>query len=133
MSESKLQTYIKLFESLEPNEVYDMVLDHGSQLAASPEYTVDRTRDNFVYGCQSQVWVQGENKPTGWEFRVDSDSYLVKGIGAIVAECMSGLTTEELADVGFYDFKDLVVFFSQQRKQGLQAIINKCKQISRGN
>lgn len=124
-----LEQYIELFDNLSSNEVYDTMLEVG----AAVEYEVQRTPSSVVHGCQSQVWINGNDLPTGWEFRLDSDSYMVKGVGSIICACLSGLTSEELDNIGFYDFKDLAKHFSQQRKQGMQAIINKCKHISKGN
>ena len=125
---SLLEQYIELFDNLDTGEVYDTMLEVGSQVNVA----VQQTPQNTVHGCQSQVWIQGVEEPTGWEFFLDSDSFMVKGVGSIVCKCMSGMTTDELAQVTFYDFKDIAKHFSQQRKQGIQAIINKCKAISRG-
>lgn len=125
---SILEQYIELFEDLDPSEIYDVMLDVGSQVNVA----VEHTSENFVHGCQSQVWIQGVDTPTGWQFYLDSDSFMVKGLGSIVCKCISDHTTDEIQQMGFYDFRDMAKFFSQQRKQGMQAIINKCKQISRG-
>lgn len=130
MSESKLQQYIDNINQLESEEVYDYVLEIGQQ--AEGMFT-DRNDEHFVHGCQSPVWVTGIDEPTGWEFSIDSDSYMVRGVGHIICECLSGLTTDEIKEVTFFDFKDLSVYFSTQRRQGMQSIINKIKSISKGN
>lgn len=124
-----LEQYIELFDNLSSNEIYDTILEVGADLNVD----VERTPQSVVVGCQSQVWVTGIEKPTGWEFILDSDSYMVRGLGIIICSCLSGLTAQELDQVGFYDFREIAKHFSQQRKQGMQAIINKCKHISRGN
>ena len=130
MSESKLQRYINIIEELESDEVYDYVLELGQELMGT---FTDRLDEHFVHGCQSPVWVTGVDEPTGWEFAIDSDSFMVRGVGHIIFECLSGMTTDEIAEVTFYDFKELSVYFSTQRKQGMQSIINKIKSISKGN
>jgi len=130
MSESKLQQYIDNINQLESEEVYDYVLEIGQQ--AEGMFT-DRLDEHFVHGCQSPVWVTGIDEPTGWEFSIDSDSYMVRGVGHIICECLSGLTTDEIKEVTFFDFKDLSVYFSTQRRQGMQSIINKIKSLSKGN
>jgi sulfur transfer protein SufE len=58
---------------------------------------------------------------------------MVRGVGHIICDCMSGMTTDEIAEVTFFDFKELSGYFSTQRKQGMQSIINKIKSISKGN
>lgn len=123
-----LQDYMDIFENIDTDEIYESMIALGSETV----YEVERSSNNFVHGCQSQVWIEAKEEPTGWEFHLDSDSFMVKGIGSVVCRCLSGHTTDELENITFYDFKELAAYFSQQRKQGIQAIINKCKSISRG-
>ena len=75
MSESKLQRYINIIEELESDEVYDYVLELGQELMGT---FTDRLDEHFVHGCQSPVWVTGVDEPTGWEFAIDSDSFMVR-------------------------------------------------------
>ena len=130
MSESKIQQHIDIIDQLESDEVYDYVLELGQ---ADVGIFTERLDEHFVHGCQSPVWVTGVDEPTGWEFAIDSDSFMVRGVGHIICDCLSGMTTEEIAEVTFYDFKDLSAYFSTQRRQGMQSIINKIKSISKGN
>ena len=130
MSESKLQQYIDIIDQLDAEEVYDYVLELGQETMT--EFS-DRSDNSFVHGCQSPVWVIGKDEPTGWEFTIDSDSFMVRGVGHIICDCMSGMTTDEIAEVTFFDFKELSGYFSTQRKQGMQSIINKIKSISKRN
>lgn len=124
-----LQDYMDIFENIDTDELYESMIALGSE---DTGIEVERSSDNFVHGCQSQVWISGIEEPTGWEFHLESDSFMVKGIGSVVCRCLSGHTADELENITFYDFKELASYFSQQRRQGMQAIINKCKLISRG-
>ena len=126
-----IEELIENFELLgQWEDRYRYIIELGRKI---PEFNPEnRIEQYLVRGCQSQVWITGEEQPTGWEFKLDSDSYMVKGIGNVLCRCMSGMTADEISQVGFYDFRDLTQYFSQQRKQGMQAVINKCKQISRG-
>lgn len=124
-----LQDYMDIFENIDTDELYESMIALGSE---DTGIEVERSSDNFVHGCQSQVWISGIEEPTGWEFHLESDSFMVKGIGSVVCRCLSGHTAAELENITFYDFKELASYFSQQRRQGMQAIINKCKLISRG-
>ena len=45
---------------------------------------------------------------------------------------MQGLSTPEVESIQWEDLAPLGRYFSQQRKQGMQAILNKCKRIVRG-
>ena len=124
-----IKEYITEFEMMDESLIYDYILDTGS----NAKVPIIRNKKNYVHGCQSDLWVSGREGPVGWEFFVDSDSYMVKGIGVIICDCLNGMTTEELQNVVWLDFVPLTKFFSNQRRQGMQAIINKCKEISRGN
>jgi len=124
-----LQDYMDIFENIDTDELYESMIALGSE---DTGIEVERSNDNFVHGCQSQVWISGIEEPTGWEFHLESDSFMVKGIGSVVCRCLSGHTSAELENITFHDFKELAAYFSQQRRQGMQAIINKCKSISRG-
>jgi len=121
-----LQDYIQLFEDLDTGGIYDYLLEKGAEYTSE----VERASENFVYGCQSNAWIEGKDTPVGWEFYVDSDSYFVKGVGAVICDCLSGLTTEELQEVKWQDFVPLTKFISQEKGKGMQAIINKCKRLS---
>ena len=79
-----------------------------------------------------QDWVDGLEEAVGWKFRLVSDAYIVNGIGNIMCDCMEGLSTPEVEALQWEDFAPLGRYLSQQRKQGMQAILNKCKRIVRG-
>ena len=49
-----------------------------------------------------------------------------------MCDCMEGLSTPEVEALQWEDFAPLGRYLSQQRKQGMQAILNKCKRIVRG-
>jgi len=126
---NSLQQFVDTFEALfDPNAIYEYVLDYGSDT----NETIERIQDNFVYGCQSEVWVDGIEEALGWKFELVSDAYIVNGIGNIMCDCMKGLSTPEIEALQWEDFAPLGRYFSQQRKQGMQAILNKCKKITRG-
>lgn len=126
---NSLQQFVDTFEALgDPNAIYEYVLDFGSD--KNPD--IERLQENFVYGCQSEVWVDGLEEAVGWKFRLVSDAYIVNGIGNIMCDCMEGLSTPEVEALQWEDFAPLGRYLSQQRKQGMQAILNKCKRIVRG-
>ena len=126
---NSLQQYVDTFEALgDPNAIYEYVLDFGSDLNED----IERIQENFVYGCQSEVWVEGQEDALGWNFKLVSDAYIVNGIGNIICDCMQGLSTPEVESIQWEDLAPLGRYFSQQRKQGMQAILNKCKRIVRG-
>ena len=124
-----LQQFVDTFEALgDPNAIYEYVLDFGSNSTFDP---TEKIEDNFVYGCQSDVWVIGYQNALGWQFEIHSDAYIVNGIGNIICKCLNDLNTYEIENVSWEDLAPLGRYFSQQRKQGMQAILNKCKVITK--
>ena len=85
-----------------------------------------------MYGCLSEVWVDGLEEAVGWKFRLVSDAYIVNGIGNIMCDCMEGLSTSEVEVLQWEDFIPLGRYLAQQRKQGNAGLLNKCKRIVRG-
>ena len=126
---NSLQQFVDTFEALgDPNAIYEYVLDFGSDTNDD----IERIQDNFVYGCQSEVWIDGREDALGWSFQLISDAYIVNGIGNIICDCMKGLSTPEVDTLKWEDFAPLGRYFNQQKKKGIQTILNQCKRITRG-
>lgn len=50
-----------------------------------------------------QVWVHAEMDPAGRvRFAADSDSELTRGLAAVLVKALSGLTPEEVLQVGIF-------------------------------
>ena len=71
------------------------VVDRAKRLAPLP--AADRTEQNRVPGCVSQVWVVGELRDGRCTFRCDADGPLVKGLVAFLCEFFNGATPAEIA------------------------------------
>lgn len=80
---------------------------------------------NEVQGCQSRVWMLAEENNGIWNFAIDSDAYIVKGISKLISLACNGATTEEVLSIKFSDFHTIARFLTTQRQQGLQAMINR--------
>lgn len=129
MALKNLESYTDLLKELNDRDfLYQSLLDYGKSV---PDNHSIRTKDNYINGCQSQVWIVGNNTDNRWTFTLDSDAIMVKGIGKIVLDTFNDLTTEEILSISFQQFKSLAVTLSTQRQRGLQAIINKIHNITR--
>lgn len=116
----------KLLESLkglshDSELFYDYIIELGQDLDDLSEI---RTPENFVDGCQSAVWVAlVDNK-----FVVDSDAFIVKGVAKIISEEANSMKNP--ADLSLNAFSSITKFLTTQRQRGMQAIINKIREIS---
>ena len=126
-----LETIIEDFEFIEDwEDRYKYIIDLGKSL--DPLLENDYNTQNKVDGCASQVWLiikENEIKEKKIiEFKADSDSFLVKGLLAIIISIFSGKTASDILKIN-YDSElkklNLKENISQQRSNGLTAVINK--------
>ncbi len=126
-----LETIIEDFEFIEDwEDRYKYIIDLGKSL--DPLLENDYNAKNKVDGCASQVWlIIKEDKIKEKkiiEFKADSDSFLVKGLLAIIISIFSGKTPSDILKIN-YDSElkklNLKENISQQRSNGLTAVINK--------
>lgn len=129
MSIEKLIEYTELVKSFDNTEfLYDMFMENGKALAKKKDFNI-RQQQNYVSGCQSQVWIVGEQKNNQWTFLFETDTYMVYGIGKILLDTFNNLPASEIKKITYHDFKPIAAVLSSQRQRGLQAIINKIHTI----
>jgi len=63
-------------------ERYEYIIELGKKLPLIQEEF--KTEDNIIKGCQSKVWLKGEQNDDKIVFTADSDAILTKGIIAIL-------------------------------------------------
>ncbi len=104
---------------------YDMLLEIGGD---TDDVSHIRTSENYVSGCQSAVWVVADKQNGRWNIVTDSDAFMVKGIAKVVAEVAKGNPSK----VSFGDFHSITKNLTVQRQKGMQAIINRIRQLTEG-
>ena len=105
------------------------VIDLGKSLA--PLTDAERTDDNKVRGCASQVWLVTDRGPDGTlTFRGDSDAIIVRGLVAILLRLYSGRTPAEIvafdAEAGLKAL-GLPNALSMQRSNGLFSMVKRIR------
>ncbi len=126
-----LETIIEDFEFFDDwEDRYKYIMDLGKSL--DPLSDDDYGKTNKVDGCASQVWLiineEEVNEETILKVKADSDSFLVKGLLAIIISIFSGKTPSNILKINYNDELDklnLKENISQQRSTGLTAVINK--------
>lgn len=112
---------------------YSLLIEMGNSLEPFPAN--ERTEQNRIDGCQSQVWFTAEmtDSPDKHEkvliFHGDSDAILVKGIVALLIRVLSGHTPREIleADLYFIDQIQLREHLSPTRSNGLVAMLKRMR------
>jgi cysteine desulfuration protein SufE len=106
---------------------YEYIIELGKSLPLiKEEYKID---ENLIKGCQSKVWLQGEQKDDLIVFTADSDAILTKGIIAILIRTFSNQKATDIlkADVDFIDEIGLKEHLSATRANGLVSMIKNIK------
>ena len=127
----ELKEIIEDFELFDEwDDRYKYIMDIGKSL--DPMSEGDHNDKNKVDGCASQVWLITEekniNEKSILEFKADSDSFLVKGLLAIIIAIFSMKTPEDILKIDHLaELKKLNLQenISQQRSNGLRAVITR--------
>ena len=108
-------------------ERYQYVIDLGNSLPLVEEQY--KTDDNIIKGCQSKVWLHGEQQDGNIMFTADSDAILTKGIIAILIRVFSNQKPADIleADTAFIDEIGLKEHLSPTRANGLVSMIKQIK------
>lgn len=109
------------------NDRFQYVIDLGKGLPLIEEQF--KTEENTIKGCQSKVWLQGEQLNNKVVFTADSDAIITKGIIAILIRAFSNQTASDIlnADTQFIDAIGLKEQLSPTRANGLVSMIKQIK------
>ncbi|MFE3868312.1 SufE family protein [Flavobacterium sp. LS2P90] len=106
---------------------YEYIIELGKNLPLIKEEF--KTENNLIKGCQSKVWLQGEQNDDTVIFTADSDAILTKGIIAILIRTFSNQSAKDIldADMDFIDKIGLKEHLSPTRANGLVSMIKNIK------
>ena len=134
---SKRETFSQIRDNLifldDWEERYRYLIELGQGL--EPLNKEEKTEDNKVQGCVSQVWLVLDEIDEGGQkkifLRADSDAMIVKGLIAILIALFSGKSAKEILQVEaikIFDELNLREHLTAQRSNGLVAMVEKIKQ-----
>jgi cysteine desulfuration protein SufE len=106
---------------------YEYLIDLGKNLPLIHDEF--KTDDNIIKGCQSKVWLKGEQNDNKIFFTADSDAILTKGIIALLIRVFSNQTSSDIlnAEMDFIDKIGLKEHLSPTRANGLVSMIKNIK------
>ena len=123
----------ELFDSWEDR--YGVLIDMGKKLPPLDES--DKTEENRVHGCQSQVWMVAHPREEGGQtvidFIADSDAMIVKGLIAILRQVYSGQTPQNILSfdiTGFLERIGLDQHLTTGRRNGLDGMVRRIKALA---
>lgn len=109
------------------DERFQYVIDLGKTLPLIEDKF--KTEQNTIKGCQSKVWLQGQNLQNKVVFTADSDAIITKGIIAILIRVFSNQKPADIiaANTDFIDKIGLKDQLSPTRANGLVSMIKQIK------
>jgi cysteine desulfuration protein SufE len=109
------------------DERFQYVIDLGKGLPLIEEQY--KTEVNTIKGCQSKVWLHGEEVDGRVVFTADSDAIITMGIIAILIRAFSNQKAADIleADTKFIDAIGLREQLSPTRANGLVSMIKQIK------
>lgn len=126
----ELDKMVRRFQrASDPKRRYEQLLWLAKKLPDFPE--ADKTPDNKVQGCVSQVYVTAELNTAGCvQFAGDSDAQLTKGLLAFLIRGTEGLTPLEVVNLepDFIQETGLQASLTPSRANGFYNIFKTMKQ-----
>lgn len=128
-----LDQIIADFEFLDDwEDRYRYIIELGRTLAPLPDS--ERTAENKVRGCASQVWlftrVERQEGQSRFHFVGDSDALIVRGLVAIVIALFDSKTADEILATdaeALFGKLDLRAHLTAQRSNGLRALVDRIR------
>lgn len=120
---------LSFFDSWEDR--YRYMIELGKELPEMPQQL--HTDDRLVAGCQSQVWIEAKQEQGKFAFVVDSDAHIVRGLLAIAMAAYNNKSAQEILNFdiqAYFEQLDLLKHLSPTRGNGLQAMVEKIKQLA---
>jgi len=111
---------------------YQYLVELGEGLPALPE--TQRTEDNRVKPCMSQVWVASAPdpvRPGHVTMHGDCDTAIIKGVVALLLSLCDGKTPQEILQLDFdrlFEGLKLAEHLSPSRHVGIYAIVEKIRE-----
>jgi len=129
MDLEELKETFSFFDDWE--DKYKFIIDLGKDL--TPLSETEKTEENLIRGCQSQVWLTHHLVNGKLQFQLDSDAHIVRGLSAVVLIASNDQRPDEITALdldGLFDELDLLAHLSVTRGNGLRSMIEKIKHIA---
>ncbi len=127
MTIPSLEDLFSDFEILDDwEDRYKYVIELGNKLPELNEN--DRTQENKVQGCASQVWIKTSIKGNNFTFSGDSDALIVRGLIAVLLALYSNKTANEILAINAQETLGklgLQEHLTRQRSNGLFSMVER--------
>lgn len=132
----ELDEIVEIFELLGDWDArYQYLVELGEQIEPMPDH--EKSEDNRVKGCMSQVWVQAFVDPRDRNkliYHGDCDTAVIKGVLALLIKMASGKTVREIEALDVdevFERLNLDEHLSPNRHVGVYGIVELMKSQAR--
>ena len=111
---------------------YRYLIELGESMPAFPEE--EKTDQNKVSGCQSQVWIIYKKEADKFYFNATSDAIIVRGLEAVLLTLVNGKSAHEIQQINLEDiFKKLGLEenLSPTRRNGFISMIHRIRDVTK--
>lgn len=124
----KIKHYVDQIGSLENNDQFNEYMMFLAKQHTPPEVNF-RARENSVRGCETELWIIGQEQDGTWQFFYDANTLFTKATARIITDCCSGKSSSDIKGLDFMDFSQIAQYLSINRKRGVQLMLNHIKNI----
>jgi sulfur transfer protein SufE len=82
-------------------------------------------RENFVRGCQDDVWITVNFDNNQCAVQCDSSANTMRGVLSIIKSVVTNCTKDQVLALQYNDFKPIFRYLPAIRQRGIQIILNK--------
>tara|TARA_Y100000389_G_scaffold55038_1_gene50931 strand:- start:5473 stop:5898 length:426 start_codon:yes stop_codon:yes gene_type:complete len=106
---------------------YAHLISLGKDLKQMSE--TNRSNENKIKGCQSQVWLNASLNEKTVQFEADSDAVITKGMIALLLRVVNGQSPKEIASCEFKFLEEigLTTHLSPSRANGLLSMVKQIR------
>ncbi len=111
---------------------YRYLIELGEGMEAFPE--AEKTDQNKVHGCQSQVWIIHQKRGDKFYFKATSDAIIVRGLEAVLLTLVNGKTAQEIRTLdleGIFKKLGLEENLSPTRRNGFVSMIGRIRNVTK--
>lgn len=130
---STIEPILEVLHTIETDlDRYEYIIELGNDLAGIGVKEM-LNEDNYVPGCQSDVWLTHLVEDGTIQFYAHSDSKLVRGLLHILVEAFSGYTANEMLNFNTSAIQKIPLGaqLSMQRQIGMISVFKKMQYIAK--
>jgi cysteine desulfuration protein SufE len=92
----------------------------------------ERVDESLVEGCQSQLWLVGEERDGQFFYRSFSEAPVVAALATLFCEVYSGSTATEVAgfEPDFLDALNLTMHLTPNRREGMRRVVARMRELA---